>query len=261
VYEYSFDPDTMAGRPNLDTLYRMLSPTVGHLYGLGTEGVYQTVTSLSYNDSYEFGAKEVALMLCMRGRYFGDDRSMVVSARMRTTVPYVIWLDVWPPRLHRAAWSYSLPEDGDTIDAPFFVSLQTSADECAQGRNTGWINDQGGGMVVAADMVFARVSDPFARSWRPYDSFKQVSLSQFLSLPQHTFPLEIAHPDSIVCATTWGTIDPTAWIDGYYLMAFITEDSFGNRGFGPYFHFRGYNEDPTSSNPQLLRIMTNNHGY
>lgn len=266
VYEYNFDPDSVNGRKHLDSLYRhRTSLDRSHLYGLGSTGVYGILTSLSYNDSYKYGRKEIALILRFRGRYFDDDRSLIVSARTDPGIPYVVCLDVWPPRLTRSRWEYDMPGDGDTLYDPFRVSLSDGVESClAEGSDDrhGNVEDMGGADVVSVDLVFARAPDELAASWLPYETFRQVTYVELMSLPHYSFALPIPSPAPKICRPVWERIDPTGWTDGHYLMAFVTEDSYGHRGIAPYWHFRGYgSEIPTSSNPQLVRIMTNHHEY
>lgn len=262
VYEYSFDPDTADGRANLDSLYRDIVPGFGRLYGLSSRGVYNVPTSLSRTDMYLAGRKEIVLVLSFTGKYFGERRNVLVSGRIDERFDFVTYFDAYPPVIHRDWWQHDMPEEGDTVSGVIRVSMHTGDQYDTASQDRGFIADFGEADVAGVDLVLARMPDSMAAAWND-SSYRGITMEDVFRLPMHTWPLPIPEPKPVIRAMTWDSVDLRQVVEGSYLAAFVTEDSFGNRGLGylQVGNVGGYVEWGVHTNPMRWYVMSNYHEY
>jgi hypothetical protein len=264
IYRYSFCPDSAEGVANLDTLRTGTSTAA---FGAPTaspnpQAAYGLLQRLSQQQRITMGRKEFAVIVEARGKYFGDSRRVVVSGRVSPDVDFVSYYDAYPPMVKRDYWVYIYPDDGAIIDSAIDIDLNTDGDIYVQGQQVperGLVWDMGGADVSQIDVVFTEMSDSMAAVWSDTVS-REVTLDQVLSRPHHSFGFPIPTPSPKVCPVRWYGIDPSQWNDGWYLVTFITRDSFGNVGIAPYVGGtgQGYGSG-RNRNPQHWRIVTQYH--
>ncbi len=263
TYRIRFSPDS-AGAV-FDSLYRDYGfEEVSWLYSAdGALAHMKVLKEMSSRNTYDNGRKELALVLRLTGRYFGESRVVIMSGRMRHDVGFMSYVDFYPPMVWRDSWEYEFPFDGDTIEGPFTVNLNTAADPCPVPfeATRGHVCDRGGADVVAIDLYLAEMTDSMAAAWVPDTSCYQVTMDQLLALPHRSFPARPFAPSERVCPVSWPEIDPTDWYDGFYLVAIVTSDCYGNHGIAPYFDLYAVTNRQENTNPQHWRIVTNNHAY
>jgi hypothetical protein len=78
-----------------------------------------------------------------------------------------------------------------------------------------------------------------------------------LSYRHRIYPFPIGERTDKLYPVYW-SIDATGWDTGWYLVAIITEDSFGNRGIAPF--TKGANGSGYATNPQHWRFVTGSSG-
>jgi hypothetical protein len=250
----------------MDSLYRNYGPgPVEWLYSArGAKEHYRMLTSMTPHDVRLHGKKEVAVMLRFRGKYFGEDRLVVVSGRVRHDVGFVSYLDAYPPMVRRDMWEFIYPGDGDTIAGAVSISLSTSSDPCPTPMvpERGRVDDLGGAAVAGIELVFSEITDSIALAWKPDTTWRLLDAASVLALPNHRFGFPLTGNSSMVCPVAWHGIETSTWNDGYYLLTILTTDCYGNSGVAPLYEFPG---GPTlgvvNTNPEHIRIVTNNHVY
>jgi len=223
---------------------------------------YDTFDSLVHmTNLYSNGRKEFAIIARFRGRFFGEDRIVISSGRIRRAQSYVSYYDAYPPVCKRDSWEFYFPDDGSTIDGALYIDLNSDGeiyDDGEQQTNRGVVEDRGGADVASIDLVVAEMPDELVASW-DRSTYRDITLEQLYSYRHRVFPFEVGKRDdaSKVYPVRWGPIDPSGWDTGWYLIAIVASDEYGNRGICPFKKAggRGYN-----TNPQHWRIVTGSVG-
>lgn len=270
VYRYQFGRDSAAGVSALSGLRRVatMRKAVTGEDGLAVGGGsaqegWDSLTALVANDLYVFGRKEVALVLRLRGKYFGDTRDVVVSARIDPSGQVQLYHDRYAPAVVRDWWEFTYADDGSTINGPFTVDLNSVGTVMTFNSVTGdsvmlpergkvW--DMGGADVTSIDLVCAAMPDDMAATWSS-SSPRTVTLETLLSLPNYRFSHPVPQSSPLVFPVRWVSIDPRQWNSGWYLIAIVTTDSFGNRGVAPFGPACGTAGAGCTMNPQHWRIV------
>jgi len=268
TYKYVLHPDSAEGMENLDTLHVSIKRPKLALYDSSSLssywGVYDTLKVgnpqdhfkilkiLSDTDTKNFGKKEFALVLRFKGRYFNEVRTILSTQELSGDVDYSSYLDFYPPLVKLDQWDKEVPEDGSEITKPFNVNINKTGIATDADGWRGWVRDLGGAKIKAVDLVFAECPQSLIDDWSLEDARNLITLDVLATLRNRVFPFPLQNPVTEILPY-WDGIDPTSWPSGWYLMIFVTEDEFGNRGIPPLYLKLAAN----FSNPQHLKIVTN----
>jgi hypothetical protein len=261
-YRYSFQPGDSAGDTSLSLLTQNVTGSATTDLRLPAQKAYDTLKYMGYNDIRDKGRKEFTVRLTMYGRYFKDSRTIFSSGRLDAQQDMISYYDAYPPMCLRDWFEFFYPKDGSTIPGGVCVNLNQSGSIIdpatgVQSTNRGLIWDKGGADVAKVELVIASMPDALAASWSN-TSWGSISYDQLMGYRHHTFPFAVGVRSSKVYPVYW-CVDPTGWDTGWYLVAIITEDSFGNRGIAPF--SAGTGTDASSTfNPQHWRIVTGSVG-
>jgi len=271
VYHYSFHPDSADGAANIDTLVLFRKTTtppyetvLSTLAPVSPRRNYDTLCHLSGSDRLAVGRKEMALVLSFHGRYFDDARTVTVSPRLDHSSPFVLCYDAYPPSVHRDFWEYVYPADGAVIDSLFTINLNATGEVYDSSGNQllqrGLVWDKGGADITGIDLILAEMSDETAARWTSDTMWNKTTLSDLLSVRHYRFGFPIPVPGPQVYPVAWYDIDPSQWNDGWYYVAIVTTDSYGNRDIAPF--YAGWGKDYLiTHNPQHWRIVTPYHTF
>jgi hypothetical protein len=242
IYRFSFDPDRAVLDPTSESavnLAHLRDANKGSIEP-GTQNQYyanfQKLTALDHAMKRDEGVKEFAIVMRMKGRYFGEERVIASSARLDSKGSMQSYLDFYPPSLRRHGYDfmeYETWDDGDDVKGSFNIRLERAVDG----------GDTSGADVKAIDLIIAAMPEELAEQWGddPLNPAIEklsagLTLQQLMGYRHRIIPYPIAAPENPVDGIFWSNIDVSAFPAGPYLVGFITEDEFGNRGIAPLDH-------------------------
>jgi hypothetical protein len=242
VYVYAFDTLSAQGQANL-TQVRRIDTTDGYPFvgyrdtarGSPAE-MYRRVTQLTRTALSQTGAKEFALVVHMKGRYFGEDRwyvstspDTVAEGGIGVGLPRRefrhLYMAFWPPRVLplNSESPYYVRSNGDTAGAVFILGV-----DAVYGGGYG----VGTAAITRADLIVAAKPSSLAWDYRSWNSttVPPISLQELLALPHEVFPPAAGQPGD---GAVFYLVSTAGWPSGEYLIGIITADQFGNQGFAP----------------------------
>jgi hypothetical protein len=263
IYHYAFGPYGTDATWTAN-MARLTDVSGAGQYSAGPAQVcYDRLKAMNAGNIRGAGKKEIAVVLRMRGRYFGEERLIYSSARLNPNSRYVSYYDAYPPLVERDSWEFYYPDDGATIKGAFSVNMNqanTIFDSVgAQMTQRGLVWDKGGADVAAISLFFAEMPDSMAASWSPSSTPASITMARLLSMRHHELPFPVSGRDSKVFPVYWN-IDPSGWNTGWYLVAIVTEDNFGNQGIAPYIKGDGTGAG-SFYNPQHWQLITGTMGF
>lgn len=230
----------------------------------GIAAKFDSLIYMSGDDIYARGKKEFSLAIELTGRHFGDKRIIYSSARLTSAQEFVSYYDAYPPAVQRDKFEFFYPDDGATISGAITVNINQAGSIYDAGgailADRGMVWDKGGADVSRIELVIAEMPEALVQSWSDATS-KAITYQQLMSYRNHVYEFPVGVRDSRVCPVYWNGIDPSSWNTGWYLVALVTEDSFGNRDIAPFGPPRGAGGGVGSNiNPQHWRIVTGSVG-
>lgn len=263
-YGYSFDPDSMPGLLNLAKGLTLIKESDTVTISPGPRSAYDKLAYLPGVAEQGQGKKEFYIVAKFTGRYFGEERVVASSGFQNAKSPFASYYDAYPPFIMRDWFRYYFPRDGATIDGAININLNTSGqiydDSGKVISNRGVVWDKGGADVAAIDLIIAEMPDLMVAEWDSAETPPTLTEDSIRTFRHHVFEFGIgARRDSRIYPVYWNNIDPSGWPSGWYLVAIVTEDSFGHRGIAP-LNYQRYLGSPWNCNPQHWRIVTGETG-
>ncbi|MBD3420774.1 MAG: hypothetical protein GF398_11705 [Chitinivibrionales bacterium] len=226
----------------------------------------QRLVSGSYKENFEKfkrlepievfnrGGKEFILICIFKGRFFNDTRTVVVgNSREIGPVKGGIrtYFDLYPPSIQFIDQDNQNWISNDcTLVSSFDYELNA----------TGSVTDKGKADIKDIRLIIARRPDnfPWTISYK-LNAYRNVTaenmtIQDLYEMRYFEFPFNIKVPDQNLNDVIWEDINPSDWPSGDYLMAIVTEDQFGNKGFAPILDYVAGLKRIT--NPWMVTILT-----
>jgi hypothetical protein len=288
VYTYSIDPATAEGQQNLSQ-FRVIPtsaayPSAGYPYadydpapitGLVPDSAYRLLTGLDRNQLYAYGKKEFMLVFHFRGRYFHEDRYVLMSrsqagesgyiygenatlsSGLSRTISTRTYFDFYPPAINFTSVVDTLYlNNGDTVRSIFDFALDNaSAEDKGLARITELklivAHCPANGTILSDNRTVWNDATWNYPTWTANTQLP-VSLTDLQAERVVEIPYPVHMPWRVINGVAWRGIDPSEWKSGKYFIGVVSKDEYGQEGFAPV----AFQPATFSTNPFIVTVLS-----
>lgn len=176
----------------------------------------------------QYATKLFMVVIRMKGRFFNDTRTIITRRDMagRLVEAQKTYFDWYQPTMANITKdeikkSRSWLGNDSLITSIFDYTLIPDKS----------IFDVGLANIKAIDLIIAQKPDTM--EWDKATTPLRLTENQLLGFRHVLLPYPIRAKQSSFSNVIWENINPMEWPSGDYIMAVVTEDQYGNRGFAP----------------------------